>query len=359
MKEKYVAFNILSMVGQDSTFEQLSKSMESDEIEKAIGHKYFKREGTPGNYKYYYTEADWKNRNSIGSGEKDVEISVGDKIIGSEGVTKNRTGRVTSINGDMAQVDFGGGDKYGITLRRIKEGEFKQVKGESETGLDIKVGQKYHSPAPQGGEAIDFIVKKVDNGKYTIETTNEEGRKGEHTFDEKTIKELISESKLKEPELSKVIEKDGKKYKLQSNGKYLEISEQGMTKKQHERDRDYFSKRAASEGRVNSKTSEENVRKHHTAASKLSDKEFTKEELEGVAKKGEGNKSSDKNINELGNEEELKPGFEGNFTNKDGEKLFIRIYKDGGAKVEGANIRKDFKTIQELKDYLSKVKESK
>lgn len=221
--------NILGIVEQDYTFEQLSKSMEPEELEKAMGHKYFKREGTPGNYKYYYTEA-----------------------------------------------------------------EYRAAKG-----------------------------------------------------------------KKPEDQSSEVIEKDGKKYKLQSNGKYLEISEQGMTKKQHERDRDYFSKRAASEGRVNNKTSEENVRKHHTAASKLSDKEFTKEELEGVAKKGEGNKSSDKNINELGNEEELKPGFEGNFTNKDGEKLFIRIYKDGGAKVEGANIRKDFKTIQELKDYLSKVKESK
>ena len=39
-----------------------------DTIEKSIGHKYFKREGNPGSYKYYYTEADYKAGKS--SGEK-------------------------------------------------------------------------------------------------------------------------------------------------------------------------------------------------------------------------------------------------------------------------------------------------
>ena len=36
-----------------------------DEIEKALNHKYFKREGTPGNYKYYYTEAEYKEAKGI------------------------------------------------------------------------------------------------------------------------------------------------------------------------------------------------------------------------------------------------------------------------------------------------------
>lgn len=31
-----------------------------DEILKARAHKYFKREGAPGSYKYYYTEAEYK-----------------------------------------------------------------------------------------------------------------------------------------------------------------------------------------------------------------------------------------------------------------------------------------------------------
>lgn len=43
--------------------EHIEKSIATpieDAIEKAQSHKYFKREGTPGNYKYYYTEADYK-----------------------------------------------------------------------------------------------------------------------------------------------------------------------------------------------------------------------------------------------------------------------------------------------------------
>lgn len=194
----------------EEAFEQLDNV-----IQKSAPHKYFKREGTPGNYKYYYTEAEYKQAkgtkdkkedgnivdninngevinslfkewNSIKTSEQhkewakkvantkfgtyedktilnvmsdfnpkfpneiikkdfineiqeayknsggakedtgsfENEIKVGDKVKGSSGVTKDKIGTVTSINGDMAQVDFGGGDKYGITLRRVKEGEF-------------------------------------------------------------------------------------------------------------------------------------------------------------------------------------------------------------------------------------------
>lgn len=150
--------NILGIVEQDYTFEQLSKSMEPEELEKAMGHKYFKREGTPGNYKYYYTEA-----------------------------------------------------------------EYRAAKG-----------------------------------------------------------------KKPEDQSSEVIEKDGKKYKLQSNGKYLEISEQGMTKEQHIIQREKDREAAVDvEGRLRKQREQSSI-KNNEFASKLSDKEFTKEELEGVAKKGGG-----------------------------------------------------------------------
>lgn len=76
--------------------------------------------------------------------------------------------------------------------------EYSKQKKEEGNNIEIKVGQKYHSPAPKsGGEEIDFVIKNIENNKYTIETFNKEGRKGEHTFDETTIKELINESKLK------------------------------------------------------------------------------------------------------------------------------------------------------------------
>lgn len=152
MKQSEInALNILNNISEDST---------ADLLEKSMGHKYFKREGTPGNYKYYYTEA-----------------------------------------------------------------EYKQAKG-----------------------------KKSEENKEN-----------------------------KSPE---TIEKDGKKYKLQSNGKYLEVSDQHLTKADYERlYKEYKS--------VIVHFEDENVKmdkqaymrardivtdsKHYI--SKLSDKEFTKEEL--------------------------------------------------------------------------------
>jgi len=51
----------------------------------------------------------------------------------------------------------------------------------------------------------------------------------------------------------------------------------------------------------------------------------------------------------------LKPGFEGDFKNNEGEDLFVRVYKDGGVKVEGSNVREDFKTTEEAEGYLNKI----
>jgi len=43
-------------------------------LKKSMSHKYFKREGTPGNYKYYYTEADWKAGRNSESEETDKKL---------------------------------------------------------------------------------------------------------------------------------------------------------------------------------------------------------------------------------------------------------------------------------------------
>ncbi len=153
MKQSQInALNILNNVESDST---------ADLLEKAMGHKYYRREGSPGNYKYYYTEA-----------------------------------------------------------------EYKQAKG-----------------------------KKSEENKEN-----------------------------KSPE---TIEKDGKNYKLQPNGKYLEVSEQGMTKKEHSdkvQELQYNNSRMdnADYADVQAEMGENDrkAEEHHNFQRKLSDKEFTKEELE-------------------------------------------------------------------------------
>ncbi|MFA5704659.1 MAG: hypothetical protein WC982_14240 [Advenella sp.] len=66
MKQSQInALNILNNVESDSTADLLEK-----------GHKYYKREGTPGNYKYYYTEEQYnkeKGKKTDGKENKPTE----------------------------------------------------------------------------------------------------------------------------------------------------------------------------------------------------------------------------------------------------------------------------------------------
>lgn len=165
--------NILNENFNKGLVDELTTNQAFEELDNLIekgmgGHKYFKREGTPGNYKYYYTE-----------------------------------------------------------------GEYKQAKGK---GIE---------------------------GKGSFET----------------------------------IEKDGKKYKLQSNGKYLEVSEQGMTKKEHLEmaEQHYENINKLLEADKVDEADKEQGRNviHKTRASKLSSKEFTKEELKEEKDKAKDGKRED------------------------------------------------------------------
>lgn len=57
-----------SILNEISEYEQLIEEIENrlrgSDIQKSITHKYFKREGTPGNYRYYYTEDQYKQAKS-------------------------------------------------------------------------------------------------------------------------------------------------------------------------------------------------------------------------------------------------------------------------------------------------------
>ncbi|NCB02940.1 MAG: hypothetical protein EOM67_12340 [Spirochaetia bacterium] len=62
---------IMQGIGPDST---------ADILEKGINHKYYKREGTPGNYKYYYTKEEYdkaKGREKEDKGSFENKIKVG------------------------------------------------------------------------------------------------------------------------------------------------------------------------------------------------------------------------------------------------------------------------------------------
>jgi hypothetical protein len=244
-----------------------------DVIEKALSHKYYKREPKAGGgYKYYYTKEQYEKakgksgeevKKEVGSivehnGKKYKKQSNGKWVEVSEmGMTKHehkreivekqvgqgksvmRSGKrnVTvdkkiqelsdiesklsdkehsdeeiglSKKKDTSEKDFmtAQDTKNFLKKRGLREGtkDFKEafdriqkeIQEQKKDTSEIEIGQTYHSSAPEGGEEITFKVTSIKDGKYTIETSNKEGRKNTHTLDEKSMKELVKESKLKQ-----------------------------------------------------------------------------------------------------------------------------------------------------------------
>ena len=99
-------------------------------------------------------EADKKEKQLVDSGikkakvvkveesvnENEAPVKVGDKLkMAYQGSTvRGKTGVVTSVSDDMAQVDFGGGDSYGILFSRIRGNEII-----NEDDLDKKYGKSF------------------------------------------------------------------------------------------------------------------------------------------------------------------------------------------------------------------------
>ena len=83
-------------------------------IEKAQGHKYFKREGAPGNYKYYYTEEQYKKEKGLKGDEKDMF----DRWI-------NARFEKTGVNKDLFEISRG---KDIVSVKNKKSGEIQHFK---------------------------------------------------------------------------------------------------------------------------------------------------------------------------------------------------------------------------------------
>ena len=95
------------------------------------------------------------------------------------------------------------------------------------------------------------------------------------------LKQLIKES-IRQILKEEIKEFKGKRYKKQPNGKWMEVSEYDMTKKEHQMKgnsvRHEYYKKGDSMGDWD-KNKVENASKHFKEASKLSDKEYDENEL--------------------------------------------------------------------------------
>lgn len=107
LKQKLHIYSNIELSSEDVN-EDLQKSI--NEIEKSMNHKYFKREGSPGNYKYYYTEADYK----AGKGH-------GEESKGGKSNNKVNTTKFDKLVKRLEKIEGKGGDYDDDDIGELKE----------------------------------------------------------------------------------------------------------------------------------------------------------------------------------------------------------------------------------------------
>lgn len=217
-------------------------------LEKSRQTKYFKREGTPGNYKYYYTKEEYEQAKGQPQPTKDSsQIKIADK-----------TFKLSATGEGMQKYSDGQGTEYHSKKDEHINDFYKRV---SES---IKQDFKHLEKKPGGGDSkgIDYLkgLLNKDDAEITI-VKNTSGDR-----------------------IAKV------------NGQTaFNLDDRGM---------DEAGRKSA------------------------------------LNRAYEASKSSNKSAG--GDTPVFKPGDEGDLVSHEGEKLSYRVYKDGGVKIEGANVRKDF-----------------
>jgi len=156
---------------------------EVDDIEKAIGHKYFKREGTKGSYKYYYTEADYKAGKSEGkSNEEDKFLSELAKQ-GDQGESEGEGDSLSSVIRDLFK-DVP--DEQNDTKSLVIGNNHKEIK--IQRSLDRSGGQHtlvYFAPAVSD--------KKFWNINALVKEIKDSDKKEEKSYKDKSLQDIKSE----------------------------------------------------------------------------------------------------------------------------------------------------------------------
>lgn len=147
-----------------TTIGSLLGDEEVNDIEKAIGHKYFKREGTKGGYKYYYTEAEYKE--SKGNGNNYPQASMQDEGEDIQEKVKERLAAKKKLEEERAydKTNEGLGEKE----EKVKESYDKFMK-------------QAHDAAKSGDtEGEERFVKMARELKKDYPDKKEEKREDKH-----------------------------------------------------------------------------------------------------------------------------------------------------------------------------------
>ncbi len=182
----------------------------NNNIEKSLSHKYFKREGTPGNYKYYYTEQEYKEAKDedlkkleVNSNDpytyKDTNVLVNKKNIkdfeklkqeerdetskkinliknlefsakGFKNLHKEIFGDLYNWAGETRTVNLSNGDVSFAPMRFLEEGlssEFAKINNDIKNKNDFTNEEWVNKAGNHFGELIFIHPFREGNGRTT------------------------------------------------------------------------------------------------------------------------------------------------------------------------------------------------
>lgn len=161
---------IMQGIGPDSTAEVL---------EKGINHKYFKREGVPGSYKYYYTEEEYKKaknpHDSRFKFQKDTKVSF----------VKNGE----TINGIISDYDYNSvtfDKEYNIdyekdgktwTMIGIPEGKIQELQEDKKNLAKEIIERQKALPKEDIGKKLEATTSIVEYRRHLIDYGTKNGDK--------------------------------------------------------------------------------------------------------------------------------------------------------------------------------------
>jgi hypothetical protein len=208
----------------------ISETFNQPDLEKA---KYFKREGSPGNYKYYYTKEEYES--TKGKGDKNFseysnnELSAYVKNTGDEQAKRELSKRSQKLK-ELTRTDSANKEITG-QHKIVYKGDFATIKVEyDEISENYSYSGKTKSGASISGNNIseEKIKSMIEGGlQHKTNKTKDSLSKSEAL----TMLGVVNFSKLEEvlekgkkANIGEVREWLGKKYQKQSSGDWKEIS---------------------------------------------------------------------------------------------------------------------------------------
>lgn len=169
----------MEFINKSQIMQGIEPDSTADILEKGINHKYYKREGTPGNYKYYYTEEEYKKaknpHDSRFKFQKDTKVSF----------VKNGE----TINGIISDYDYNSvtfDKEYNVDYKKdgktwtmigVPEGKIQEFQEDKKNLAKEIIERQKTLPKEDIGKKLEATTSIVEYRRHLIDYGTKNGDK--------------------------------------------------------------------------------------------------------------------------------------------------------------------------------------